>query len=107
MEPHLSLSSPLNSHAVAKVQSCLAAAGGCTPDAICGTTLVEVLDVQWGIVWSLPNLTIPWPYGCTMVTLSDCLLVLGGNHFMDSVESLTLTVYQKHERCYTFLRFLI
>ena len=26
---------------------------------------------------------------------------------MDSVESLVLTVYQKHERCYKFLKFLI
>ena len=108
MEPHLSLSSPRYSHAMAKVGSCLVVAGGC-----CGNrgsltfTSVEVLDVQRGIVWSLPNLTIPRAGGCSMVTLSDCLLVLGGDVAEDSVESLALTVYQKHERCFKFLKFLI
>ena len=107
VELHLSLSSPRDSHAVAKIGSCLVVAGGCTPDAMWGTTLVEVLDIQWGIVWSLPNLTIRRPFGCSMVTLSDCLLVLGGNCSMDSVESFALTVYQKHDHCYKFLKFLI
>ena len=106
-EPHLSLSSPRDSHAVSKVGSCLVVAGGLTPDAIWGTTSVEVLDVQWGVVWSLPNLNILRPFGCSMVTLSDCILVLGGDDSEDSVESLALTVYQKHERCYKFLKFLI
>ena len=41
-----------------------------------------------------------------MVSLSDCLLELGGNHFMDSVESLALTVYQRHDCCYKFYKFL-
>ena len=107
MEPHLSLSRPQVSHAVAKVGSCLVVAGGCTPDAIRGTTSVEVLDVQRGVVWSLPNLTIRRQYGCSMVTLSDCLLVLGGSRSEVCVESLALTVYQKHERCFKFLKFLI
>ena len=107
MEPHLSLSSSRYSHAVAKVGSCLVVAGGLPPDAIWGTTSVEVLDVQRGVVWSLPNLHIPRPFGCSMVTLSDCILVLGGDDSEDSVESLALTVYQKHERCYKFLKFLI
>ena len=100
MEPHLSLSSPRDSHAVAKMGSCLVVAGG-------WTNSVEVLDVQWGVVWSLPNLTILRPCGCSMVTLSDCLLVLGGEDSEDCVESLALTVYQKHERCFKFLKFLI
>ena len=103
VEPHLSFSSPRDSHAVAKVGSCLVVAGGCTPDAMWGTTSVEVLDIERDIVWSLPNLTIPRPYGCSMVTLTDCLLVLGGN----SAETLPLTVYRKHERCFKFLKFLI
>ena len=107
MEPHLSLSSPQVSHAVAKVGSCLVVAGGRTPDAVRGTTSVEVLDVQRGVVWSLPNLTIRRLNGCSMVTLSDHLLVLGGNYSVDCVESLALTVYQKHERCFKFLKFLI
>ena len=42
-----------------------------------------------------------------MVTLSDCLLVLGGNDSEVCVESLALTVYQKHERCFKFVKFLI
>ena len=100
MEPHLSLSSPRDSHAVAKMGSCLVVAGG-------WTNSVEVLDVQRGVVWSLPNLTILQPSGCSMVTLSDCLLVLGGGHSTDSAESLALTVYQKHECCFKFLKFLI
>ena len=104
MEPHLSLSSPRAAHAVSKVGSCLVVAGGWNENQ---TNSVEVLDVQRGIVWSLPNLTIQRPNGCSMVTLSDSLLVLGGNHSMDSVESLPLTVYQKHERCFKFLKFLI
>ena len=108
MEPHLSLSGPRVSHAVAKVGSCLVVAGGsCNNHGSLTYTLVEVLDVQRGIVWSLPNLTIPRQYGCSMVTLSDCLLVLGGDDSEDCVESLALTVYQKHERCYKFLKFLI
>ena len=105
MEPHLSLSSPRYSHAVAKVGACLVVAGGYCDNL--GSTSVEVLDIQRGIVWSLPNLTITREYGCSMVTLSDCLLVLGGDHSTDSVESLALTVYQKHERCFKFLKFLI
>ena len=108
MEPHLSLSGPRVSHAVAKLGSCLVVAGGACGN--CGSltyTSVEVLDVQRTIVWSLPNLTIPREYGCSMVTLSDCLLVLGGDNLEDCVESLALTVYQKHERCFKFLKFLI
>ena len=105
MEPHLSLSSPRYSHAVAKLGSCLVVAGGCTHYAMRGT--VEVLDVQQAITWSLPNLNIWRPSGCSMVTLSDCLLVLGGEDSEDCVESLALTVSRKHERCFKFLRFLI
>ena len=104
MEPHLSLSRPRASHAVSKVGLCLVVAG-CWNET--KTNSVEVLDVQRGIVWSLPHLTIPREYGCSMVTLSDCLLVLGGNRSMDCVESLALMVYQKHERCFKFLKFLI
>ena len=107
MEPHLSLSSPRYSHAVAKIGSCLVVAGGYCGNHGSWANLVEVLDIQRGMVWSLPNLTIPRPYHCSMVTLSDCLLVLGGDDSEDSVESLALTVYQKHERCYKFLKFLI
>ena len=108
MEPDLSLSSLRDAHAVAKVGSCLVVAGGyCGNHGSWAHTSVEVLDVHWGVVWSLPNLNIPRQYGCSMVTLSDCLLVLGGNRSTDSVESLALTVYQKHERCFKFLKFLI
>ena len=104
-EPHLSLSTPRTSHAVSKIGSCLVVAGGYCENHGSWANLVEVLDIQRGMVWSLPNLTIPRPYRCSMVTLSDCLLVLGGNSA--EVESLALTVYQKHERCYKFLKFLI
>ena len=107
MEPHLSLSSPRAFHAVAKVGSCLVVAGGCTPGAMLGTTSVEVLDIQRSIVWSLPDLTIRWQHGCSMVTLSACLLVLGGNLLIVCVESLALSVSRKHERCFKFLKFLI
>ena len=107
MEPHLSLSRPRTSHTVAKVGSCLVVAGGYCENHGSRTNSVEVLDVQWGIVWSLPNLTIERLFGCSMVTLSDCLLVLGGDHSTDFVESLALAVYQKHERCFKFLKFLI
>ena len=107
VERRLSLCSPRVFHAMAKVGSCLVVAGGSCGNRGSWTNSVEVLDVQRGIVWSLPNLTIERPCGCSMVTLSDCLLVLGGNHSMDCVESLALTVYQKHERCFKFLKFLI
>ena len=80
VEPHLSLSSPRASHAVAKVGSCLVVAGGYYNNYGSWTnTSVEVLDIQRAVVWSLPNVTIRRPNGCSMVTLSDCLLVLGGN----------------------------
>ena len=73
MEPHLSLSGPQNSHAVAKVGSCLVVAGGyCNNHGSLSNsvevldvqrrwtfTSVEVLDVQQDVVWSLPNLNIP------------------------------------------------
>ena len=52
-------------------------------------------------------MTILQPFGCSMVALSDCLLVVGGRGSVDSLESLALTVYRKHERCYKFLKFLI
>ena len=106
-EPHLSLPTPRTFHAVAKIGSCLVVAGGYCENHGSWANLVEVLDIQQGMVWSLPNLTIPRPYLCSMVALSDCLLVLGGNNSVDSVDSLALTVYQKHERCYKFLKFLI
>ena len=101
VEPHLTLSTTHICHAVAKVGSCLVVAGGMTG------VIVEVLDGQQDIVWSLPNMTIEQPFGCSMVALSDCLLVLGGPGSVDSAESLALTVSQKHERCYKFLKFLI
>ena len=107
MEQHLRLSSPRAAHAVAKVGSCLVVAGGCCDNHGSGTNSVEVLDVQRAVVWSLPNLTIQRPNGCSVVPLSDSLLVLGGNRLTDSVESLPLTVYPKHERCFKFLKFLI
>ena len=108
MEPHLTLSSPRAFHAVAKVGSCLVVVGGyCNNDGIRSDISVEVLDVQQAVVWSLPNLTIERPFGCSMVTLSDCLLVLGGDYSTDFVESLALTVSQKHERCFKFLKFLV
>ena len=107
MEPHLSLSRPRAAHTVSKVGLCLVLAGGYCENHGSWTNSVEVLDVQRGVVWSLPNLTIPRPSGCSMVTLSDRLLVLGGNRSMDSVESLALTVSRKHERCFKFLKFLI
>ena len=106
VEPHLSLSIPRVFHAVAKMGSCLVVAGGYTTHGI-WTNSVEVLDVQRAVAWSLPKLTIQRPYGCSMVTLSDCILVLGGSDSEDCVESLALTVYQKHERCFKFLKFLI
>ena len=108
MEPHLSLSSPRAFHAVSKVGSCLVVAGGSCKNHGSWTNSEEVvLDVQRGVVWRLPNLNIQRPFGCSMVTLSDCILVLGGDDLEDSMESLALTVYQKHERCYKFLKFLI
>ena len=105
VEQHLNLSSGRAGHAVAKVGSCLIVAGGIVAAGDRGDSSVEVVDIQWGVVWSLPSLTIPRPFGCSMVTLSDCLLVLGES--MGSVESLALTVNRKHERCYKFLKFLI
>ena len=108
MEPCLSLSRPRASHAASKVGLCLVVAGGyCKNHGSLTLKSVEVLDVQQAIVWSLPHLNIWRPSGCSMVTLSDCLLVLGGNRSTDSVESLALTVYQKHEHCFKFLKFLI
>ena len=116
VEPHLTLSTIRAGHAVAKVGSCLIVAGGLTTDGTStrGITswVVEVLDVQRGIVWSLPELTIPRPFGCSMVSLSDCLLVLGGclgrgDYVVDYVESLALTVNRKHENCNRLLKFLV
>ena len=106
-EPHLSLSTPRTSHAVSMIGSCLVVAGGFCENHGSWANLVEVLDIQWGMVWSLPNLTIPQPSGCSLVTFSDRLLVLGGNDAEDCVESLALTVSRKHERCFKFLKFLI
>ena len=107
LKEDLSLSTPQTSHAVAKVGSCLVVAGGyCYNHGSWTNTFLEVLDIQQAIVWSLPNLTIRRPYGCSIVTLSDCLLVLGGNDSEDCVESLALTVSRKHECCFKFLKSL-
>ena len=107
-ERRLRLSSPRNCHAVSKVGSCLVVAGGyCSSHGRWAHHSVEVLDIQQTIVWSLPNLIIPRTSGCSMVTLSDCLLVLGGDDSEDCVESLALTVSRKHQRCFKFLKFLI
>ena len=108
VEPQLSLSSPQAAYAVSKVGSCLVVAGrSCKNHGSWTYTSVEVLDVQKGIVWSLPNLNILQQFGCSMVTMSDCLLVLGGNDWEDWVESSALTVCQKHECCFKFLILLI
>ena len=91
MEPHLSLSSSRAAHVMAKVGLCLVVAGGyCDNHGSLTLRSVEVSDIQWAVVWSLPNLNTLWTSGYSMVTLSDCLLVLGGN----SAETLPLTVYQ-------------
>ena len=66
-----------------------------------------VAGPRMNLARSLPNLNIRRPYGCSMVTLSDCLLVLGRNNSVYSEESLALTVYQKHECCFKFVKFLI
>ena len=107
VEPHLTLSMTRIRHAVAKVGSCLVVTGGAAGRTGLLRNSVEVLDIQLGVVWSLPNLSIERHHGCSMVALSDCLLVLGGHGSVDFVESLALTVYRKHERCYKFLKFLI
>ena len=104
VEPHVTLSTGRSYHAMAKVGSCLVVAGGWNETQ---TNSVEVLDIQRCIVWSLPNFTIERERGCSMVALSDCLIVLGGTSAENCVESLALTVYRKHERCYKFLKFLI
>ena len=75
VEPHLTLSTGRAFHALAKVGSCLVVARGCCINHGRRTyPSMEVLDVQWGIVWSLPNLTIEWPFGCSMITF--CLIAL-------------------------------
>ena len=107
VEQQLNLSTGRASHAVAKLGSCLVVAGGCIYDGTWRSNSVEVLDIQQAIVWSLPDLTIQRPNGCSMVTLSDSLLVLGGNSSEDFIESLALTAYRKRDRCYGFLKFLI
>ena len=59
MEPHLSLSSPQVFHAVAKVGSCLVVAGGyCKNHGSWTNSEENMLDVQRGVAWSLPNLNI-------------------------------------------------
>ena len=104
VEQDLHLSTNGVGHAVAKMGSCLivvvVVGGGGFPS-------VQVLDVPHGIVWNLPNLIVGRFRGCSMVTLSNCLVVLGGNRLVDSVESLALSVNRKHERCFKFLKFLM
>ena len=89
LEQRLTLSAGRYYHAVAKVGSCLIVAVGFNTH---DDGMVEVLDVQRGIVWCLPNFIFMRGWGCFMVSLSDCLVVLGGNHVDDSVESLALAV---------------
>ena len=104
VEKHLTLSSERYYHAVAKVGSCLVVAAGLNRY---DDLVVQVLDVQRGIVWRLPNLISARRMGCSMVSLSESLVVLGGNHLGDSAESLALAVNTKHQRCYKLLKFLI
>ena len=83
-------------------------AGGVTSGGtLTNNLVVEVVDVQQSIVWSLPNLIFEWPRSCSIVSLSDCFLVLGGDYLVDSVKSLVLTVSRKHECCSKLMKFLI
>ena len=73
VEPHLTLSTGRVFHALYKVGSCFVVARGfCINHGRRTYPSVEVMDVQWGIVWSLPNLTIERPFGCSMITF--CLI---------------------------------
>ena len=104
-EHHLTLSQGCYNHDVVKLGSCLIVAGGNFRND--DLFLVEVLDVQQGIVWNLPNLTVPRYWGCSMVALSDCLFLLGGDCNDDRVLLLNLSIYRKHQQCYKLVSFLI
>ena len=64
--------------------------------------MMEFGQIPWWKCWKSN-----WVLSETMVTFSNCLLILGGNYLVDSVESLVLTVNRKHECYYKFLIFLI
>ena len=92
VEPTLALSIGRAQHAMAKVGSCLVVAGGTTTGM--KEHSVEVLDVQRYLVWSLPNMKVA-RVDCSMITLLDCLVVLGGIGLVDSVESIAMTAFKR------------
>ena len=94
VEQHLTLSTTRSLHAVTRLgsSSCLivAGGGGGGGGSLTNRLVVQVLDIQRNIVWNLPNLKVERPFGCSIITLSNCILVLGGSG-VDFVDSLPLS----------------
>ena len=84
---HLSLKSPRELHAVVQVGSCLVVAGGFTHGEDWNS--VQVLDADKRMCWELPNLKES-RYGCSMVSMSNGISVIGGNGATESCETLSL-----------------
>ena len=79
---------PRERHAVVQVGSCLVVAGGFTPRG--SSFSVEVFDADRHMRWKLPNLK-ELRYGCSMVSLSNGIAVIGGLHEREPfIETLSL-----------------
>ena len=90
MHKELSLKSPRNQHGVVQVGSCLVVAGGYTSGVGVGSHyVVEVLDAAKDMCWELPNLKESRT-GCSMVSLSNCIAVIGGLHAEEPCETIAL-----------------
>ena len=86
MDQNLALGEPRYRPAVLSLGSSLVVAGG--DNGWGKLKSVEVLDTRDNVAWYLPDMTQP-RYGCTMVTTSNGIVVIGGKE-VDSCETLPL-----------------
>ena len=85
----LTLSMPRETHAVVRVGSCLVVAGGYRANNSETSRSVEVLDVVKNVAWSLRDVEEKRD-GCTTVSLSNGISVIGGYYPKKSFETLSL-----------------
>ena len=94
----LVLSIRRSQHEAVSVGSCILVAGGCS-----GSAIVEVLDTERNIVWTLPHLSTG-RNGCSIVVISDGIAVIGG-FGVDSCATLPL-IDRKEQLMVRFMQFM-
>ena len=77
-------------HVVVQVGSCMVVTGAFDTSVVSRLFYsVEVLDAVNNVVWRLPDIRVN-TYGCSMVSLSNGITVIGGNSMPEPFETLSL-----------------